>query len=765
MRHIAIALVAVILAGFGLVAPANVPAAQAAAPANPKVAIIVGATHSATSRYRSYADELAAEAVKYTNNVVKVYSPNATWSAVKSAVNGASIVIYLGHGNGWPSPYTYDPNYTTKDGFGLNATAGDGDSNTKYYGEPSIRTLTPAPNAVVLLFHLCYASGNSEPGNPEPTPTVARQRVDNYGAGFLAMGARAVIADGHGHSPYYLWALFSTKQSIDGLWRGAPGANGNVQTYPSARTPGMTYQMDPDSPDGGYYRSIVGDMSLSTVSVTGANYADTGSDPSEFMVPGRASVGVDVAPVYKDAAGLAAGTGRIASLPYDTRVRIGSQAGTAPDGSPIFYIRTFDNAFAGYVAGSGLVPRDSAAPKVWNVSDGTGAFSPNDDGSQDTYTARVRLSEDASWVMKIIRGGVTYATANGIGDYATIGWDGLVDGAPAPEGTYRWTLYAADDWQNTPLSTYGEILVDVQAPTLAESAVALATTHTLSPNGDGFADSLALAASMSEPGLVEGAVRNGDGNIVGSISVLAASGKASVTWDGRNQDGSVLPDGTYTLQLAPRDRAGNVGEIQEHAVSLYTALGFVQSSVTAIYPNDGDALATHTNFSFVLASPATVTWTVVDATGMPVRTLRNAAALATGTYTMSWNGKTDAGAYAPSGTYRTLVTATNGTESASQMAAVISNAFNIVISDATPTRGQQVTIVATSTEKLAANPKLYVYQPGIGAWSVSMVKVTGNQYRVTVTIRSSGTGTIKFRALGYDSGSQKQWTYLNLPLN
>ena len=35
---------------------------------------------------------------------------------------GASIVIYFGHGNGWPSPYTYDPKYTTKDGFGLNAS-------------------------------------------------------------------------------------------------------------------------------------------------------------------------------------------------------------------------------------------------------------------------------------------------------------------------------------------------------------------------------------------------------------------------------------------------------------------------------------------------------------------------------------------------------------------------------------------------------------------------------------------------------------------
>ena len=128
---------------------------------------------------------------------MKVYSPNATWSKVKSATVGASVVIYLGHGNGWPSPYTYDPNYTTKDGFGLNATAGNGDSNNKYYGEPSVATLDLAPNAVILLHHLCYASGNSEPGKTAPTKTVAKQRVDNYGAGFLKAGVSAVIADGH----------------------------------------------------------------------------------------------------------------------------------------------------------------------------------------------------------------------------------------------------------------------------------------------------------------------------------------------------------------------------------------------------------------------------------------------------------------------------------------------------------------------------------------------------------------------------------------
>jgi hypothetical protein len=251
LRKSAVALVLVLLASFGAIPPTPAAADE------PKVVIIVGATHGATQRYRENAERAYAEAIKYTSNVVRVYSPNATWARVKAAVAGASVVIYMGHGNGWPSPYTYDPTFTTKNGFGLNKVEGAGDSNNVYYGEPYVSTLDLAPGAVIMLHHLCYAAGNSEPGQPEPSVSIARQRADNYAAGFLKAGAAAVIADGHAGPEGYLQALFTTQQPLEAMWANQSNGNANVVSFPSVRTPGATAYQDPETPTSGFYRSIV----------------------------------------------------------------------------------------------------------------------------------------------------------------------------------------------------------------------------------------------------------------------------------------------------------------------------------------------------------------------------------------------------------------------------------------------------------------------------------------------------------------------------
>jgi len=252
-----LALAAFVASGALLAQPTRVEAA------GQKVVIIVGPTGWKTAEYKDAANRYASIASGYGATVVKIYSPYATWSRVKSKAQGANLLIYLGHGNGWPSPYGPFQRYT-KDGLGLNATSGDGNSNTKYWGEYYLaRYIDLAPNAVVILNRLCYASGNSEGWMADPTLSTAKQRVDNYGAGFLRTGAKAVFAEGITRADYIIHGLFTTNRTMNQIFWSSPDNNPDYRNFAfeSVRTPGMWARMDPYAP-GRYYRSVIGRLDV-----------------------------------------------------------------------------------------------------------------------------------------------------------------------------------------------------------------------------------------------------------------------------------------------------------------------------------------------------------------------------------------------------------------------------------------------------------------------------------------------------------------------
>ena len=135
-----IPLVAALVLGLAPVAPPS-----SAAAAGEKVVIIVGPVGAQTDNYREKGDRIAETAEAAGAEVVKVYSPNATWDNVKEAVDGANIIVYVGHGNGYPNPYSTGFEYTDRvNGWGLNMREDDGDGDTinedmVYCGEKALR--------------------------------------------------------------------------------------------------------------------------------------------------------------------------------------------------------------------------------------------------------------------------------------------------------------------------------------------------------------------------------------------------------------------------------------------------------------------------------------------------------------------------------------------------------------------------------------------------------------------------------------------------
>jgi hypothetical protein len=252
----------IISIAFALVAAIAANHPSPASAAGLKVVIIVGPAGSSTANYITNAKRYAAQARSYGANVIEIYSPNATWAKVKAAAQGAKVLMYLGHGNGYPSPYGAFSQYS-KDGLGLNHTAGAGNNNTQYLGEYYMAAyLHLAPNAVVILNRLCYASGDSEWGAPLPTAHTAKIRIDNYGAGFLRTGAKAVFAEGITDAGYILQNLFKTNRSFGSIFQSSPNWSGvRDWKFASGRTPGMTGWSDPAKPNW-YYRSVIGNLGI-----------------------------------------------------------------------------------------------------------------------------------------------------------------------------------------------------------------------------------------------------------------------------------------------------------------------------------------------------------------------------------------------------------------------------------------------------------------------------------------------------------------------
>lgn len=254
----ALAMAGLILGAGGIAA---VPTAAASTPI--KVVIIVGPAGASTAGDIADAKQLAAQARSDGATVIEIYSPHATWASVVANAQGANILISMGHGNGWPSPYPpFQEN--TKDGFGLNARANQGNLNLQYYGGNYVRKyIHLAPNAVVILHGECYSAGNSEPGNPIPSVAAGRQRIQNFAAAFLTVGAKAVFAEPYGDAGYILTDLFSgptTAQTIfmngGGDW-GPSNSSMAFLAYPSQRTAGAHIEAFRDS-TGHFRRSVTG---------------------------------------------------------------------------------------------------------------------------------------------------------------------------------------------------------------------------------------------------------------------------------------------------------------------------------------------------------------------------------------------------------------------------------------------------------------------------------------------------------------------------
>ena len=90
-----------------------------------------------------------------------------------------------------------------------------------------------------------------------------------------------------------------------------------------------------------------------------------------------------------------------------------------------------------------------------------------------------------------------------------------------------------------------------------------------SPNGDGYRDTSRIGFDLSEPASVSFMVIDSEGTEVRQIVSsrrLAGDAKHRFTWDGRDDEGNVVPDGTYRMRVVRRDESRVIDSVKKISV-------------------------------------------------------------------------------------------------------------------------------------------------------------------------------------------------------
>jgi flagellar hook assembly protein FlgD len=287
-----------------------------------------------------------------------------------------------------------------------------------------------------------------------------------------------------------------------------------------------------------------------------------------------------------------------------------------------------------------------------SVSRDLAYFSPNGDGSQDTLaiTPVVPLTEGIkSWSVTVLdsrRASVRVFQGSEEAP-AVVTFDGLDDGGRViDEGNYTAELSVLYTNGNNPEAMTEGFEVDLTPP-----SVALRTNpRIISPNEDGRQDRLAIYQETSVEETWSGAVADSEGNVVRSISWRGTPDPA-IEWDGLDNSGTLVANGTYVYTLSSMDKAGNYAESASEPVVVDLRETPVALSVEgAAFSPNSDSVKDSIRLIPDIADTSGIrrlTVTMYDSSQAAVRTLTTSEV----PEFFTWDGRNNSGRVVTDGSY------------------------------------------------------------------------------------------------------------------
>ena len=343
------------------------------------------------------------------------------------------------------------------------------------------------------------------------------------------------------------------------------------------------------------------------------------------------------------------------TLRWDGRTDSGE---IAPDGKYSFVIRAEDDnknksesqVYTAYV--------DKTPPALtFNKPQNQEAliFSPDGDGNKDVFVFDNKGSNEDLWTASIsdAQGKVVKKIEVKNNELSPLSWDGKDDsGIFVPDGVYSYKIESIDRAKNKTVSSLSNIIVDTYKPSININIDKNAFSPVSSSNNKiSFIPSIPITKGLEEWKIE---VKNQTGTTVktytGSPSKIETK-----SFDGKDEAGKILPEGTYKAFISARYINGHKPSTQTPSFTLDITPPKAEASTNQkLFSPDGDGELDSIIFTHKEEKPGLWTAEIYKASsgntisGTPVYTNNFGGKLPA---QFEWNGRKSDGSFAEDGKY------------------------------------------------------------------------------------------------------------------
>lgn len=312
-------------------------------------------------------------------------------------------------------------------------------------------------------------------------------------------------------------------------------------------------------------------------------------------------------------------------------------------------------------------------PPVGTAPQVTGDYaSPTSfDSRSESTNIHFNLNTDASVTLKVYKNGAlvkTLLTNGQLHNQSYVyNWNGTNSaGVAVTEGTYTYEVSAVNAYGSD--SETGSVVVDyINEPTVVDPDITNAyTSQTEIDPTEG--ETMTIYYTLNTCSYVTIKVyQDTTGNMVRTLlsSVYQCEGQHSVVWNGKDDNGNILPDGDYTIRITATNSEGTDIVDQDAVIDDESNNGGGSQNAPNVYnltvnrvefnPEDNET----TTLTYSIQNCGDVTVKVFEEDGSYVDTLVNGVNKCNGTFTTTWNGEDSYNDVVDEGEYYFKVYASN----------------------------------------------------------------------------------------------------------